>query len=87
MWCLSKPNGERSFYGTPEAAEAAAGDDEAVVIWFDAFDYERHNPGEALTWLRIVTDAERATGLAYVADLLDGLRRRCIDPWGPEVAS
>jgi hypothetical protein len=87
MWCLSKPSGERTFHATRAAAEAAAGADQAIVVWFDSFDYERHNPGETLTRLRIVADAERAIGLAYVAGRIEELRRRWVDPWGPEAAS
>jgi hypothetical protein len=86
MWCLSKPNGDRTFHATPAIARATAGDDQSVVIWFDSFDYEHHNPDEPLTWLRIVTDAERAAGLAYVEELLDNLRRRWVDPWALEAA-
>ena len=85
MWCCSRMNGTRSFHATPEAAKAAAGDDTAVVIWFDSFDYERHNAAGALSWLRIVTDEERAVGRAFVAELLAELRARWIDPWGVEV--
>ena len=82
MWCLSKPNGERTFHASKKAADHAAEADSAALVWFDSFDYERHNPDEPLTWLRILTDTERAIGLAYVAQLVDGLRARWIDPWG-----
>lgn len=82
MWCLSKPNGERSFHATRAGALAAAAGDTGSLVWFDSFDYERHNPGERTTWLQVVTDEQRALGLAHVAQLVDGLRARWIDPWG-----
>lgn len=75
MWCLTMANGTRSFHPTAEAAEQAAVGDTAHVIWYDAFDYELHNPDRP-TWLRTVADAERAAGLAYVAELIEELRTR-----------
>lgn len=83
MWCLSKPNGSRSFYPTEEEANAAAGNDRAVVVWFDSFDYEQHDPAGNAAWYAQRAADERARGLAYVTQLLDGLRARWIDPWGP----
>jgi hypothetical protein len=71
MWCLTLTNGARSFHATKEAAEAAAAGAEHIV-WYDAFNYEAHNP-DAVYERRIAH--ERNLGLAYVGTLLDGLCR------------
>jgi hypothetical protein len=46
MWCLSWPNGDRTFHPTKEQADTHPKATEGVV-WFDSFDYDRYNQGKA----------------------------------------
>lgn len=84
MWCLSiAGDSRRRFYATEAEAEAHAIGEH--VVWFDSFDYERHNP----EFYQQRLAAERDRGRAYVAELLDELCRSLgFDPaiWRPEVA-
>lgn len=75
QWCLTAPNGERTFHATEaDATEAAVGG--KGVVWFDSFDYELYDRAGSATWYAQRAARERALGLAYVAGLVDGLRAR-----------
>lgn len=75
MWCLTLTDGTRTFHLSPEAAHASALGAEHVV-WYDAFDYTRHNPEHSALRYAERVKAERETGLMHVTALCDGLRTR-----------
>lgn len=75
MWCCTLTDGSRTFHPTETAAHESAGKAEHVV-WFDSFDYPRHNPEHSAMRYAECVRAEREAGASYVRALCDGLRTR-----------